>query len=213
MFFPRPALLSLALFSAACGEGMDPETPPRFAGSCAIVAAEPVSGEDAPLGFTAEQVAGLATVRGGYVLLWGADPSAPSSRLEVGIEAFDPARVFFVRESVGRMGDVEVPCPQALTFKAVIRFRSADGAFDESVEVDLFATEVGRHEWVGHVPLESLRGSFEPAAERGWTHRGVNFAGRFDHGAAVGGLSLTSQAGSDVRIGTLGYWGENPPAY
>jgi hypothetical protein len=210
----RVSLPLLLLVAAACGEGSGAVQPPAFAGGCQILSAEPIHPDAAPLGFTAEQAAARAPARHDLELLYGTDRSIdPAVRLEVELEAFDPDRVFFVRTSIERMGDVDVPCPQAITFPAVIRFRSADGAFDESLEVDLLATEAALHEWVAHVPLPQLHGSFTPAEERGWSHRGVNIGGRFDHGGAVGGISLTSSGSGSTRIATIGFWGEDPPAF
>ncbi|WP_373047124.1 hypothetical protein [Vulgatibacter sp.] len=211
MSIPKGALPALLFAAVACGEGAA-EPPPQFAASCRILAASPIGPHEAPLGFSADDAARLAPVRAGYRLLYGYDPAVdPAVGLEVGIEAIDPDRVFFIERSVELVGDVEIPCPQALTFPAVVRFRSLDGAFDEALPVDLYATGPAAHEWLAFVPLGSLRGDFAPVEERGWVHRGVSFGARFENGAAVGGVSLTSENGGSTRVGTVGLWGENPP--
>jgi len=201
----RALLLGPAVLLAACGAGGGGQPPPPFAGGCAIEIANAIGPHDAPLGFTAEEAAAHFRVRGDRLLTWS--DTGASTALEVGIEAIDPDRVFHVVAATERIGDVEVPCHQGLTFPARVRFRTADGGFDERLEVDVFARAPGRQEWAVWIPAASLRGDVR------WTGappEAIGFAGRIDAAGVAGGVSAAVDTGRGEALARVALWGEDP---
>ena len=85
-------------------------------------------------GFSArDAVAGLP-VRDGYPLRHG---GGATTTLSVGIESADLGEVVWVKRSYGGSEELRFPCPEALLFRGVVRFRSEDGTYDERLETPI----------------------------------------------------------------------------
>lgn len=204
----RPAVVFLAsLLLIACGGSDRMAPPPAVAGGCRIESAHPIRFDEAPLGFSAEDVALRAAVRDDLVLVW--DATGRATRLEAGIEAIHRDRVFHVVAGFESIGEVEVPCPQGLTFPARIRFRTADGALDELLEADVFARSAGRHEWVVWMRVERLRGDLIEGGAGYGTPREIGIAGRLEAGGLVGGITLAIDTREGLTLEPAAVWGED----
>lgn len=168
---PRRRVWAFAVGALALGgcDSSDYEGPLEV-GLCTVLDAEKISGDAAPLGFTAREAAARYPVTEHSLTFegFGRWNTPPATDVEVGILSADLSRLYWVKKAesgpvaiVGPVDSIPDPCPPALTFPVTVRFRSADGMFDEELRTEVWAT-AEEISWSTCLPIEKLRGQYVP---------------------------------------------------
>lgn len=233
-----PLGLLLAMLSqSGCGVG-DYDGPPLEVGICTVAGAQKITGEDAPLGFSAAEAVATSPVcpallvielyrdceligvpAGGKGAGTGAvivpcDVEWEDVEIEVGIVAADLERVYWVKEPYHEYATFPpYECQPSLTFPITILFRTSDGRFDEELQTDLWVN-ADEFKWYACLPARKLRGTFTPPARQRYVPEEVCFGGSTQDGVRRGSVQVNY---SDLRHPTFPQmpmwqagWSEHP---
>lgn len=225
----RTSAFAVALIAMGGCDSSDYEGPLEV-GACKVLDAQKISGDAAPLGFPASEAIARYPVSEHFLTFQGVGQWDPpqDTDLEVGILAADLSRVHWVKKaettgvgpvvSVGSIRDPDSfpdPCPPALTFPVTMRFRSADGTFDEELRAEVWAT-AEEISWSTCLPFDKLRGRFAPPpAPEAWQSHVPHefcFTGRTSSSWTSGLVQVLYKApGYQANLAYYGFWSGHAP--